>query len=395
MWSLSDIGLLLITACLAGLAVAFLVGIFKLVGWLLTGAGITPYPVKVERIVMGHVSLLVRQNLPLPTALALAAESEGGGARTCLRDLSRLLGQGLPLSEAAAKARLRYSDLTLSLLAAGEKSGQLARALDQVQEHLAQKDTPPLVSLRVVLGYFLLLMIATSIIVSLVLMLIVPKLGEIFKDFGSAMPALTMSLIAVADWFVQGTPPGWLWMAALLAVILYLKFRWRKRPPPRWVRYVVDRMLWYVPVMRRATFSDGMATMLETMRLALRSGMDVTAAAKLASEVRVNSLLRARMKHFAARIENGAAAGVAASEAGLGEVTAVAMAAGQRSSDMDAALRYAADYHAALVSRLWIMLRNLAGPLCTLVGATVIGWVVLALFLPVIRLIDATMATSC
>ena len=156
----------------------------------------------------------------------------------------------------------------------------------------------------------------------------------------------------------------------------------------------MDSLRWCVPGLHRAAFSNGMATMLETIRLALRSGMDVAAAARLASELRVNGLLCERMMRFADRLESGTTAGEAARESGLGEVTSVAMAAGQRSGDMDSALRYAADYHAALVSRLWTAWRNLSGPLCVLAGATVVGWVVLALFLPLVHLINAAMPAA-
>ena len=56
---------------------------------------------------------------------------------------------------------------------------------------------------------------------------------------------------------------------------------------------------------------------------------------------------------------------------------------------MDAALRYAADYHEAVMSRCWIVMQNLAWPVTTLAVATVVGFVVVAMFLPLVTLINS------
>jgi type II secretory pathway component PulF len=102
-----------------------------------------------------------------------------------------------------------------------------------------------------------------------------------------------------------------------------------------------------------------------------------------------NSLLRPRMTRLADLLEQGRDAREAARTARLGEVTGIALAAGHRTGNMEAALRYAEEYHQALVARLWMALTGLMWPVCTLILATIVGFVVLGLFLPLVHLINA------
>ena len=92
-----------------------------------------------HRIVIGQIATVVRQNLPLATGLKLAAESERGAARRHLLRMSRLLAQGASLAEATQIGFTDCPSLPLSLIIAGERSGQLAMALEQAEAAVVQR----------------------------------------------------------------------------------------------------------------------------------------------------------------------------------------------------------------------------------------------------------------
>ncbi len=342
-----------------------------------------------ERIVVGQISAVVRQNLPLATGLALAADSERGWVQTHLWRISKLLAQGLPLSEAMRLGFPDCSSLVVSLVAAGERAGQLPAALEQAEQYLierARRKERLDVSVWPYLGGVLAMMI---MMVAGIMIAVVPKFKEIFMDFGAELPGMTVMLISISDWFVQGKPPGWLVLLIPIPIIVYASLRPRRFPDIGSMSRLADWIRWRLPGLRRMEFGQGMSVMLRLMRLAVRSGMNLEPAARLATDVDVNTQLRGRMTRFADSLAKGMNVGEAGTAAGLGSVATTALASGQRAGDMDAALRYAADYHEAIVSRWWIMLSRVAWPISTLALATVVGFVILSLFMPLIALINS------
>ncbi len=341
-----------------------------------------------ERIVIGQIATVMRQNLPLATALALAAESERGWARTHLKRISGLLAQGMPLSQAVHAGYPDCSSITLSLILAGEQAGQLSAALDQAEEHLFERERrrgPDDVSVS---SYLLIVTSFTALVVSGIMVAVVPKYKEIFKDFGTRLPGPTISLINLSEFFVQY---GLLLLVPAIAVpwAIYLSLRPRSVSNLALTSRIADWFRWHTPGYRRIEFSRGMRAILQVMRLGVNSGMSLEPATAVAGLVDVNHQLKQRLRKFTGLLGGGDSVRQAARRAGLGEVTAIALAGGQRGNDMDAALRYAADYHGSVANRWWLVLRNLAWPVWTLIMGIMVGFVVIALFLPLVALINA------
>lgn len=348
----------------------------------------------IEPIVIGQVAAVTRQQLPMATAVSLAADSERGTERAILHRISVLLAQGLPLSEAVRLGYPNCSGLTLSLIAAGEKAGQLPAALDQAEQVLAERNRWSEPMDGSLIPYLCVLILTTGFIVSGIMVAVVPKFKEIFKDFGTQLPGITVALIDVSDWFVSGTPPGWFILAPLLIlapVILYLSLRPRRADAPLLASRLADWFRWNTPGLRVMERGQSTARVLQTIRIGLRSGMTLDQAAWLAADIDVNTQLRPRVRRFAELLRQGTRPGRAAEQAELGGIVSLALAAGQRSHNLDAALRYAIDYNESLSSRAWLLLRNLAWPIMTLTMATVVGFVVVSLFTPLVALINSCM----
>ncbi|MBN2447825.1 MAG: type II secretion system F family protein [Phycisphaerae bacterium] len=370
---------------IAGLGAA---GLF-LLGALTRATVVWFWRYQVERTVIGQMSSVVRQNLPLATALALAAESEPAWAGRALRRIAKLLGQGLSLSQAARLGFADCSPLVLSLIAAGEKAGQLPAALQQAEQYLDDREHRRHHPDMPVWPYVVSIVCAITLLTAGIMVLIVPKLVEIFADFGVTLPPLTRLLINASAWFAHGTPPGWTQASLLVGLSIYLGLRRRRFPDPGIITRLADWLRWHVPGARRMAFGQGMSVALRTMRLAVRSGMSIEPAARLAADLDVNLHLRRRLSRFADLLAVGTDLAQASQTAGLGRVTTTALANGQRTGNLDVALRYAGDYHDTVISRWWIVIRKLAWPASTLAMATVVAFVVIAMFLPLVCLINS------
>jgi type IV pilus assembly protein PilC len=341
----------------------------------------------IERIVIGQIGTVLRQNLPLATALSLAGDSERGMARVHLKRISRFLSQGASLPEAMRLGYPECSRLVLSLTEAGERAGRLPAAIEQAEEYLVRKarwrrlfDVPVGLYVAIVMSF-------ACFMVSGIMVAVVPKFKAIFQDFGTRLPGLTLALIDISAWFVQGTPPGW--VLVVLIPFIWLAMRvWYVDGRPLTAR-ISESVRATLPGVRRMEFGHCMSEMLRLMRTAIASGMDLGSAARLAASLDVNRHVRDRMRCFADLLDAGEGSVEACRTAGLGPVLAVALAAGARSGDMDAALRYAADYHEAIVTRWWITMHSLVWPLCTIAMGAILGFIAVALFLPLVQLINS------
>ncbi len=152
---------------------------------------------------------------------------------------------------------------------------------------------------------------------------------------------------------------------------------------------IADHVRWFVPGLRRMEMCKGLAMTCGLVRVFTRAGMGLQRAVRLAAEADMNVVLRERLLRLADRLDEGVPPPTAAQEARLGEVFTTALRAGQYGDQLDVSLRYAEAYHRSMVSRIWVTARTLSWPVATLVVAVFIGAFVLALFLPLVRMIQA------
>lgn len=343
----------------------------------------------VERVVMAHLVNILRQRLPLSRAAAVAGESEPGLAGSCLRNMALYLSAGATLTQAVRAGWPGCPSMVLSLLMVGEKTGQVTLAAEQAAEYLSRQaqrreriDVP-------VTPYALAVMTATFVLTAGIMVMIIPKFKEIFRDYDTQLPELTIAYINLSESLLFILLPLLALLAAVVGIMLYAWLRPRRLPEPRLAEAAMDHLRWYLPGYGRVEWARGMAVGIGAMRMGLRAGLDLSAAARLAAETDINVCLRDRFEQFAQQTAGGADPGKAAAASGLGSVAGVALATGRRSGDMNLALQYASDYYAALFSRTWLILRRMAWPVTTVLLGVMVGFVVLAMFLPLIALINS------
>ncbi len=344
------------------------------------------------RIVVGQMAMITSQGLPLGTGLALAARSERGQAARVLGRIGRWIAGGLPLDEALARGYPACPGLVRSVIEAGHRAGRLPATLRMLERDLVEQARLRTRLVPLGIPYALIVLVCALSIWSGVMIAIVPKYKEIFADFNATLPRLTVAMIEATDFCVYSGLAAVLF-AALgpgVALATFCAFRPRRPARPRIASRIADRIRWRMPGFRAMERANGLGTVAAMMRLFTAAGMDLRHAARLAAETDVNLILRGRLRRFAQRLADGMPAPAAAHEAGLGDLFTSAMRTGQRAGQLDPALRYVAEYYGALSSRLQIVLRSLAWPTVTLCLAACIALSVLAMFMPLIALINAT-----
>jgi type IV pilus assembly protein PilC len=240
------------------------------------------------------------------------------------------------------------------------------------------------------------LLLLLVLIWSGVMIVVIPKFKEIFSDFSTNLPGLTVFLMTIADVW-SNSPWIWIWLTLILLGVpaaMYIAVRPRRTDRPRLLSRWGDRVRWIIPGLRRIEHATGMTSIASLLHIVLGTGMSLNRAIRLVAETDMNLVLRERLLQFAELVEHGTPPPDAAAQAQLGSVTTSAFRIGSQSGQMEPALTFVADYYRSIVSRLWILIRNITWPILTLVMALLVGTFVVGMFLPLVALINSVLEAT-
>ncbi len=361
--------------------------------------GMMPFGLRLHRAfelqtIVSRLVLITRLNLPLSSALGAAALNEPYRRAQVFRKMSRMVRSGLPVCDALQAAVRGCPDQLVATLRRAEAVGQLPRALAEQERAIAatvDAHTCSTAHTQHAAAYAVLMLLVAGGIVLWNAVVVLPRFSQIFMDFDVSMPPATALLVELVRWVV---PNGLFFLLALVVLVFIVGLaRLFERDGDGPVSRTVAALRWVLPVTRSLDYGLGMAKAIRAMALSIRSGSERSFAHALPTVVSSTNHLRNRLDGFAQAIAGGVAPAKAAQDAGLGEVFVCALRMIERGEDPDRVLGHAADYYEAIARRWWHALMAMTGPLVTLALAVLVGFIALALFTPLIALIDAVAET--
>ena len=312
----------------------------------------------------------------------LARDVESPRLRRAIRAVADEVQRGLPLDQAVAKHEGRLPVLYSRVVRAGVESGQLPATLLNLSQHLRLMTETKRIIVEA-LAYPLAAFAFAVAIVSLVMIFIVPMFEEMFMDFGTALPGATMLLIKVSRVFPQlaATVGG----VAVAAVVIW--FVLRASPGGRRIREAVTLA---VPLIGPVVRASLICRFARSLALTVSSGVPLADSLRLAAGATGNATLDQDADLLASHVEQGQSPSVASEKTRLipgmfGFVVDIAVG---RNSLPESMFQLAKAYdlkaaHSQLMLRAWLI------PLAVLFVGVTIGFCVLALFLPLVSLINS------
>jgi type II secretory pathway component PulF len=354
-------------------------------------------------VVLSYLEQATRLNLPLQRMLDAAQRSESGRVSRALTRLAALLDGGAPLGGALALSTPETPRRVISLVAAAERLGQLPATLHRVvTDERADIEADPD---RQSFGrwYPILMTLALSSIVLTIMIFVIPKYEDIFRDFGLKLPPNTLKLLSIARFAAHGDVLPWLIilvLAGLALNVLGAAFRaiFDSGDPDLALAAARgsgssdawDAILWYLPIAHGTARDRGLADVCRTIADALRTGRPLLRAIDQATLIRTNAILHHRLVNWRHRMEQGLPADQAARDAGLPDLFAgmIGPAAATTGPGATAAFDFLADYYASRFSRARELLRAAAVPVLVFCFAAIVLFVILALFAPLVSMMD-------
>ena len=245
--------------------------------------------------------------------------------------------------------------------------------------------------------YLFILAVVVPLVLLLYWVLIVPKFREIFLDFGTKLPAITETVLDLGRLVGDNSLLVLvLVLIALLALVqLVLGRHFIVRVPGRFqVCFTTwDMLVWHLPLARRMANANALARQLPVLQAAVRAGHDLPEAVRQAAGVTVNFHARRRLMRWALALESGADPVDSACRAGLPAPVLWALAGLQGGADLGARLEYLSEYYRTLQAHWERIVLAVLGPLLVLFWGLCVGVVTVALFLPLVALLQGVMNT--
>ena len=329
-----------------------------------------------------QLSTLQDAGLPILRSLRILEGQEKPGAlKNSLMGVIEDVESGNTLSEAMAKQPKAFDNLYVNMVKAGEAGGALEVILQRLAEFKERSQTLK----RKVQGamvYPIAVITVAGGIVGFIMYWIIPKFKEIFLDFGVELPAITEWLIAASDWVVN----YWYLIPTIPFAIFVLVKLIKKNKTGA---YIVDRVMLKVPVIGAIIRKSTIARTCRTLGTLIASGVPILEALSIARDTAGNEVFRRAFDHIYSSIREGESMAVPLRETRITDDLVVNMVdVGEETGALDNMLYKVADVYDEEVAVLVESLINLLEPLMVVVLGLIVGFIVIALFMPLVKLLN-------
>jgi general secretion pathway protein F len=340
-----------------------------------------------ERVGMMEVSLMTRHlatltgaKLPLMEALsALMDQLEKGELKRIVAGVRERVKEGSSLAVALAQHPSVFSEIYINMVRAGEASGTLDGMLLRLADYLEYQ-----VKLRnqlvATLTYPVFMVVIGGLILFGLVTFIVPKITLIFEEVHQVLPWPTVILIAVSHFLND------FWWIILLAGALgvFALQQYIKTPAGR-IQY--DRFMLKTPIMGRVTLMVAISRFTRTLSTLLTSGVPLLQALDVVRNVVQNAVLAEAIDRARQNIGEGQSLAEPLRKSGMFPPLVTHMiAVGEKSGDLEPMLVKVSEAYDNEVEAIIGTLTALLTPVMILVMGAIIGFIVMAILLPIFEL---------
>ena len=334
-----------------------------------------------------YLEQATRLNLPLPELIGAAARGERGILGIRLTHLQRALAKGAPISLAMMSAAPELPARTIKLVSFAEQIGRLPQVLRRLVEQHAAALQRRRHAQTINWIYPFCVMAILFLVLSGVMVFIMPKFEKIFADYGVDLPAITRSVIHFSLWMAGKLPgqvvPG-VFCVALLVLVCGGLFVLRKFAGS-WD--VSQAVFWYMPVVRRMVRDRAMSDLCYGLGQATEAGMPLHLAVDHASRMTINPVLATRTRRWRQGLADGQDQQQAAKQAGMPDLVGGMLATARGEQDTSQVFDFLARYYGNRGEKVVTLVLAATEPIVVILMGVLVGFVVLGLFMPLVKLI--------
>ena len=287
---------------------------------------------------------------------------------------------GTSLSAAFRKHPLYFNALYCNLVEAGEAAGILEELLDRLAAYM-EKTEAIKSKVKSALMYPTAVIVVAFVVVVVIMIFVIPAFKEVFASFGADLPAPTLLVIAISEFFVAY---WWIVFGALGGGLYFFMQAWQRNLK---VQRFMDRALLKLPVFGTLVEKSTVARWTRTMSTMFAAGVPLVEALDSVGGASGNSLYADATTQIQREVATGTSLTMAMNNARIFPSMVLQMTAiGEESGSLDHMLGKAADFYEQEVDDMVAGLSSLMEPIIIVVLGTIIGGIVIAMYLPIFQL---------
>ena len=356
--------------------------------------GVTPTKIKKRRMSAGkaikpkdlaiftrQLATMMKAGVPLLQAFDIVGRGNPNPSVTkLLNDIRMDVETGTSLSVAFRKFPIYFDNLYCNLIEAGESAGILDQLLDRLAVYM-EKTEAIKSKIKSALMYPITVLIVAFVVVAVIMIFVIPSFKQVFTSFGGELPMPTLVVIAMSEFFIKY---WYLIFGGLGGGVYYFLETWKRSVK---MQGIMDRIMRKLPIFGVLVEKSCIARWTRTLSTMFAAGVPLVEALDSVGGAAGNIVYAEATLKIQQEVSTGTALTAAMSNANLFPSMVLQMCAiGEESGSIDHMLGKAADFYEAEVDDMVAGISSLMEPIIIVILGTVIGGIVVAMYLPIFKL---------
>ena len=328
-----------------------------------------------------QLATMMRAGVPLLQAFDIVARGSTNARMTkLLNDIRVDVETGTSLSAAFRKHPLQFDALYCNLVEAGEAGGILEELLDRLAVY--QEKTMAIKNkIKSALIYPIAVLVVAFVVLTIIMIFVIPAFKDVFSSFGADLPAPTLFVIALSEFFVK----YWWAIFGFIGGGLYFFIQsWRRSEK---MQKAVDRLLLKVPVFGSLVEKSAIARWTRTLSTMFAAGVPLVEALDSVGGASGNAVFAEATEQIQKDVSTGSSLTSSMQTTGVFPTMVLQMSAiGEESGSLDHMLGKAAEFYEDEVDEAVKGLSSLMEPFIIVILGVLIGGIVVSMYLPIFKL---------
>ncbi len=328
-----------------------------------------------------QMATMMKSGVPLLQAFDIVAKGHSNPAVSKLIfDIKADVETGSSLTAAFRKYPLYFDNLFCNLVQAGEQAGILDTLLDRLATY-KEKIMAIKGKIKSAMFYPTAVIVAAFVITAVIMIFVIPAFKELFSSFGADLPAPTLIVMSMSDFFVH----YWWLIFGVIGGGIYGFIEAKKRS--RKLQITMDRLSLKLPVFGDVIQKATIARWTRTLSTMFAAGVPLVEALDSVGGAAGNQIYADATKRIQNEVSTGTSLTVSMQNSDVFPSMVLQMVAiGEESGALDSMLGKVADFYEEEVDNAVEALSSLMEPIIMVVLGTLIGGIVVAMYLPIFKM---------
>ena len=328
-----------------------------------------------------QLATMMKSGVPLLQSFDIVGKGHSNPAvGKLLLDVKTDVETGSSLNQAFRKYPLYFDALFCNLVAAGEAAGILDSLLDRLATY-KEKILAIKSKIKGALFYPVAVIVVAFVITAVIMIFVIPAFKELFSSFGADLPAPTLFVMALSDYFVRY---WWLIFGSIGGGLWFFFYTWKRSAK---MQAAMDRLTLKLPVFGDIIRKATMARWARTLSTMFAAGVPLVEALDSVGGASGNWVYSTATRKIQQEVSTGTSLTVSMQNSAVFPNMVIQMVAiGEESGSLDHMLGKVADFYEQEVDDAVDALSSLMEPMIMVVLGTLIGGLVVAMYLPIFKM---------